>query len=262
MADRWAATRIVTGTDNGSVPMVRLEHVSFTYPDGWSVLTDISFTVARGSSIALIGANGSGKTTLLWLIAGLLEATRGSIYIDEMLLDRHSVRALQKKLGLAFQHPDDQLFMPSVRQDVEFGPRNAHYTEDEIRRRAEMAMTKTACLHLAERPPYRLSGGEKRMVSLATLLATDAEILLLDEPTNALDPRSRRNTINLLKGLPHTKMIATHDLDMALELCDEVLLLHRGGILERGPAGELLRNQALLESAGLELPLGLQKRFL
>jgi len=237
---------------------IRTEGLSYAYPDGWKVLSNVSFEIAPGRTVALVGANGCGKTTLLWLIAGLLEAESGSIYIDEIRMDRGTVRSLQRKLGLAFQHPDDQLFMATVRQDVEFGPRNAGYPEAEIARRAAEAMTKTACLHLADRPPYRLSGGEKRMVSLATLLAMDAEILLLDEPTNALDPKSRRNTINLLRGLVHTKLIATHDLDMALDLCDEVIVLHRGTITARGPSREILSNGPLLEAAGLELPLSLQ----
>jgi cobalt/nickel transport system ATP-binding protein len=138
---------------------IRVEGLSYTYPDGWKVLSDVSFELRTGTSVALVGANGCGKTTLLWLIAGLLEAEQGTVYIDEILLDRKNVRTLQKKLGLAFQHPDDQLFMTTVRQDVEFGPRNAGYEEDEISRRAEEAMKRTGCLHLSDRPPYRLSAG-------------------------------------------------------------------------------------------------------
>lgn len=239
-------------------PRIVVDKLSHTYPDGWQVLSNLSFSIQAGTTVALAGANGSGKTTLLWLIAGVLEASQGSIHIDGIPLNRGTVRQIQRKIGLAFQNPEDQLFMATVRQDVEFGPRNLHYSEQEIARRAEEAMRKAGCLHLAERPPYRLSGGEKRLVSLATILATDAEILLLDEPTNALDPRARRNTINLLKSLPHTKLIATHDLDLALELCDEVILLHQGTLAARGPARQILSDPLLLESAGLELPLSLQ----
>lgn len=240
-------------------PRIRIDQLFYSYPDGWKVISDLSLEIKKGSTVALVGANGSGKTTLLWLIAGLLKAETGSIYIDEIRMEPRTVRTLQRRLGLAFQNPDDQLFMATVRQDVEFGPRNLFYPEAEITRRATEAMTKTSCLYLADRPPYRLSGGEKRLVSLATLLATDVEILLLDEPTNALDPRSRRNTINLLKALPHTKLIATHDLDMVLDICDEVILLNQGRLAGRGPSQDILRDQPLLEAAGLELPLSLQR---
>ncbi|MCA1949686.1 MAG: energy-coupling factor ABC transporter ATP-binding protein [Treponema sp.] len=239
-------------------PRIVVDKLSHTYPDGWRVLSNLSFSIQAGTTIALAGANGSGKTTLLWLIAGILEASQGSIHIDEIPLNRGTVRQIQRKIGLAFQNPEDQLFMATVRQDVEFGPRNLYYSDQEIETRATDAMKKTGCLHLAERPPYRLSGGEKRLASLATILATDAEILLLDEPTNALDPRSRRNTINLLRRLPQTKLIATHDLDLALELCDEVILLHQGTLAARGPARQILSDPLLLESVGLELPLSLQ----
>lgn len=238
---------------------IRVEQLSFSYDEGRNILAQVSFAVAQGASVALVGANGSGKTTLLWLIAGLLEADSGSIQIDGTLLTRRNVREIQKKLGLAFQNPDDQLFMATVRQDVEFGPRNALLSEEEVQRRAQEAMERTRCLHLAERPPYRLSGGEKRMVSLATLLATDASILLLDEPTNALDPRARRSTINLLRSLSHTRLIATHDLDMVLELCGAVILLDKGRVAAQGAPREILGDQRLMEGAGLELPLSLRR---
>jgi len=238
---------------------IRVDSLSFRYENGGQVLSNISFSLSRGSAVALVGANGCGKTTLLWLIAGLFEAESSSIYIEEILLNRRNTRTLQKKLGLAFQNPDDQLFMATVQQDVEFGPRNFLLPEQEIQHRAREAMHRTNCLHLADRPPYRLSGGEKRMVSLATILASDAEILLLDEPTNALDPRARRTTINLLRSLPHTKLIATHDLDMVLDLCDEVILLNHGTIAAKGPSREILSNGPLLKAAGLEIPLSLQR---
>ncbi|MFQ3546785.1 MAG: ABC transporter ATP-binding protein [Termitinemataceae bacterium] len=226
---------------------------------GHLVFTDLSFSIDRGLCVGLVGPNGAGKTTLLWLLAGLLEADAGYIQIDSLVMNKQNRRVIQRKLGLAFQNPDDMLFMTTVRQDVEFGPRHAGLSDSEVHQRAMNAMKQAGCLHLANRPPHRLSGGEKRSVSLAAILAMEPEILLLDEPSAALDPRSRRELIQLLSRLPQTKLIATHDLDMVLDLCDLVFILKEGAITASGIPQAILTDRELLHREGLELPLSVSR---
>ncbi len=238
--------------------IVQARDLHFTYPDGTEVLRGVSFTITHGESVAIVGANGSGKSTLLLHLNGYLEATRGDLRIGDSPLVRQNLRIVRRAVGLVFQDPDDQLFMPTVFDDVAFGPLNLGIPPEEVRLKAESALERVGALHLKDRPPYRLSGGEKRAAAIATVLSMSPDILVMDEPTSNLDPRSRRLLIELLKGFTHTKIIATHDLDMVMDLCPRTLVIREGRIIADGPTGEIMRDEELLASSHLEKPLGLR----
>ena len=241
-----------------SVPLIDICHLEFTYPDGTPALRDVSLAVCRGESVGIIGANGAGKSTLLLHLAGCLTPSGGKLTIGGTPLHRDTVDAIRRSVGVVFQNPDDQLFMPTVQDDVAFGPRNQGLAEAEVAGRVQEALAAVGAAGLVGRPPYRLSGGEKRAVSIATVLAMSPEILVLDEPTAGLDPRSRRNVIGLLNQLDHTRIVASHDLDLILEVCQRVILLRQGRVAADGRCAEVLRQSALLADGGLELPLTLQ----
>jgi len=235
---------------------LELDSVSFAYPDGTPALEGVSLRVARGECLGLVGANGAGKSSLLALVSGLEAASSGLIRVGELVLGRSGARELRRTLGLSFQDPDDQLFSASVREDVAFGPRNLGLSEPEVEARTARALEAVGAAHLADRPPYRLSGGEKRAAALATVLAMEPGLLLLDEPTAGLDPRARRGLMRLVRSLPQTRLVASHDLDLVLELCDRVVVLARGKVAAEGLPGEVLLDEGLMERCGLELPLG------
>ena len=219
----------------------------------------MSFSVREGERVAVVGANGAGKSTLLLALVGILNRSGGSVSIGGVPVERARLPEIREKAGLVFQNPDDQLFMPRVCDDVAFGPRNYGATEEEAGRAAESVLRELGIEHLKDRMSHRLSGGEKRMVAIASVLSMHPSVLLLDEPTSFLDPRARRGMIRELARLPHTQLIATHDLDMALELCGRVLILKEGRLCADGPAKKLLSDQKLLTDCGLELPLCLTK---
>jgi cobalt/nickel transport system ATP-binding protein len=215
--------------------MVRFDHVSVSYPSSAAaVLDDLSFSIAKGETVALVGANGAGKTSLFLALSGILPAARGSVYIDGVALSKGTVRTIQRKLGFVFQNPDDQLFTARVYDDILFGLLNMGLSEDEAQPRIHEIMDRLGIAHLAERSPFRLSGGEKRLCAMAAVLVMRPEILLFDEPTAFLDPRARRAVIGLIKTLPHTKIIATHDLAFAGALCDRALILCAGSLAVDG----------------------------
>ncbi len=182
----------------------------------------------------------------------------GTIEIDGQMLNRKSIKDLRQKVGFAFQDADSQLFMTTVYEDVAFGPRNLGYSDSEVDLRVKQALKQVEAEHLTNRPPYKLSGGEKRQVTLATVLSMDPKVIALDEPTTGLDPHARRNLIRLLKELPQTKLIATHDMDMALEICDRVVVMHHGKVVMIGKPQTVFKNKDLLDQCHLELPLSLQ----
>ncbi|MCR4587834.1 MAG: energy-coupling factor ABC transporter ATP-binding protein [Lachnospiraceae bacterium] len=241
-----------------------VEDLSFTYEKnqktGKQVLDHISFHAHEQDAIGLIGANGVGKSTLLKLMVGLEEGFQGSIRIEEIPVGKQTIRKVREKIGYVFQDSESQLFMSSVYEDVAFAPRNYGLPEEEVNRRVEDALAKVHIQALAKKPIYQLSGGEKKLASIATILSMHPDIILMDEPSVALDPRNRRNLIHILNEFDHLKIIASHDLDFIWDTCSRVILMKEGRIAADGTPEEILRNKELLEESGLELPLSLSGR--
>jgi len=237
---------------------IQATDLGFAYPDGTVALTDVSFFIGHGESIALVGANGAGKSTLLMHLLGFLMPTAGTVRVGDVPVTKQTLPDIRKTVGMVFQDPDDQLFMPSVFEDVAFGPMNLGLPAEEVERRVTDALGRVGALGLKDRPPYRLSGGEKRAVAIATVLAMCPSLLIMDEPSSNLDPRARRRLIQLLATFEHTKIIATHDLDLAVDLCERTIVMSEGTITADGPTREVFADDALLQASGLEKPLALQ----
>lgn len=240
--------------------IVEARDMGFIYPDKTEALKGVSFRIMHGESVAIIGGNGSGKSTLLLHLNGCLMPTSGEVRIGETPLTRPTVVAVRRAVGMVFQDPDDQLFMPTVFEDVAFGPVNAGWPADEVERCVTLALERVGMVHLKDRPPYRLSAGEKRAVTIATVLAMAPDILVMDEPSTNLDPRGRRRLIELLRPFEHTKIIATHDLEMVVELCSRAIVLDGGLVVADGPTLELLNDEQLMLAHGLECPHSLRHR--
>jgi len=238
---------------------IEVSNLRFSYPDGHEAIKNISFTICRGESVGIIGANGSGKSTLLSLIIGILFPDKGEVKVGDVPVTKKTLAVIRRKLGMVFQDSDDQLFMTTVFDDVAFGPRNYKLDENEVKARVEEALEMVGIPHLIDRAPFKLSGGEKRAAAIASVLSMKPDVLLMDEPTSGLDPKSRRRLINILKGFSHTKIIASHDLDMVLEICDRVIVLKDGEVAADETTLKVLTNGELLDKCGLELPLSLQK---
>lgn len=232
--------------------------LSHRYADGTEALRDISFRIHHGESVALVGANGAGKSTLLQHLNGALMPTSGEVRIGEVPLVKETLRDIRRTVGMVFQDPDDQLFSPTVGDDVAFGPLNLGLPPGDVEARVISALERVEALHLKDKPPYRLSAGEKRRAAIATVLSMAPDILVLDEPTSNLDPRARRQLINLLREFHHTKIIATHDLDLVLDLCPRTLVLHEGRVKADGTTREIFADEALLAACHLEKPLTMQ----
>jgi len=228
------------------------------YLDGTEALSDVTFRIHHGESVALVGANGAGKSTLLQHLNGVLMPTSGAVRIGDTPLVKETLRDIRRTVGMVFQDPDDQLFSPSIGQDVSFGPLNLGLPATEVEARVHAALERMGVLHLQDKPAYRLSAGEKRRAAIATVLSMAPDILVMDEPTAGLDPLARRQLIGLLKDFQHTKIIATHDLDLVLELCPRTLVLHGGRVKADGPTREIFGNAALLAACHLETPLTMQ----
>jgi len=238
--------------------LVEAKDVRYDYSDGTRALCGVSFRITHGESVAIVGANGAGKSTLLGHLSGCLLPGAGTVQVGDTILTRKTLPIIRRTVGMVFQDPDDQLFMPTVSADVAFGPINLGLPAEQVRSRVEKALGTVGMSHVAHRPPYRLSGGEKRAVAVATVLAMDPAILVMDEPSSNLDPQARRRLIELLGTFTHTKIIATHDLDMALDLCDRTIVLRRGEVAADGPTADILRDESILTPCGLEKPLSLQ----
>jgi len=220
------------------------------YTDGTRAIDAVRFSIAPGENVALIGANGAGKTSLLLALVGVLPTTSGEIRVSETLLTRKTLRQIRAQMGLVFQNPDDQLFMPNIFEDIAFGPRSFGCEEAKITERVNAVLSRLSIEHLAQRSPLKLSAGEKRLAAIATVLVMEPEFLLFDEPTAFLDPRARRTLSALLLDLPQSMLIATHDLAFAEEMCSRVLLLQNGKLIA-DDGKELLRDTVVLEAAGL-----------
>ncbi len=234
---------------------IDLKDVSFQYDNERQILKHITFHAGEHDSIGLVGANGVGKSTLLKLLVGLQLGFTGSIRVMEIPVQKETLSQVREKIGYVFQDSDSQLFMSTAFEDIAFAPRNYGLPEDEVKRRVDHALELVGIPHLRDRQIYKMSGGEKKLVSIATILSMTPDIILMDEPTIALDPRNRRNLIHILNSFEHLKIIASHDLDMVLETCQRTILLSGGEIIADGPTEEILSNRALLEENGLELPL-------
>jgi cobalt/nickel transport system ATP-binding protein len=204
--------------------------------------------------VGIIGCNGAGKSTLLLHLNGYLTPTGGEMRLSEVPITRQTVAMARRAVGLVFQDSDDQLFMATVSEDVAFGPLNLGLTDDEIERRVKAALDRVGVAHLRDRPPHKLSGGEKRSVAIATVLAMEPDILVMDEPSSNLDPRARRRLIELLRSFEHTRIIATHDLEMVVEVCSRVIVLDGGTVVADGPTREILNDEVLMIAHGLERP--------
>jgi len=240
-----------------SRPIISVQNISFTYPDGKKALENVSFDVYQGESVALIGSNGAGKSTLLLHLNGSMgipDDKRAKIKIAEIELTRNNLKEIRKNVGIVFQNPDDQLFMPSVFDDIAFGPINLGYPDSLIKEKVTKALEAVGLAHFEKRTSYHLSYGEKKLVSIATIISMDPKLVVLDEPTNGLDPRGKKKIINILKNMTVTKVIATHDLEMAYELCNRAILINEGEIIAIGDAGDIIENEQLMLENGLETP--------
>jgi cobalt/nickel transport system ATP-binding protein len=236
---------------------IEVKDLWFSYPDGKEALRGISFEVGEGECVGLVGPNGSGKSTLLLHLNGILpeklNSTSAVIVNGETITDEN-IGSIRRDVGLLFQDPDDQLFCPTVFEDVAFGPQQFGFPEEKVRATVARALSLAGLSGFEKRSPHHLSIGEKRRVCLAGVLACEPKILALDEPTSNLDPRGKRSLHEILKSLPVTKLIATHDLEMVVELCTRTIVLDGGVIVADGPSSELLGNEELMLKHGLEKP--------
>jgi len=238
--------------------IVEARNLCHSYPDGTSALAGISFRITHGESVAVIGANGAGKSTLLLHLNGCLCATSGEVRIGDTLLTPGTRPDIRRSVGMVFQDPDDQLFMPTVFEDVAFGPCNLGLSGLDVEQRVSDALAQVGACHLRDKPPYNLSGGEKKRVAIATVLSMAPDILVMDEPTSGLDPFARRQLIGLIKDFRHTRIITSHDLDMVYEVCDRTIILDMGKVAADGPTRAVFMNGELLKACRLEKPLSLQ----
>lgn len=240
--------------------IIEFKEVFFRYPDGTAALRGVSFRIVHGESGGVVGANGAGKSTLLQHLNGCLLPASGQVTIGDLNLTAATRGEIRRKVGSVFQNPDDQLFMPTVFDDVAFGPLNLGLDEAHVRERVESALSRVNGLALKNKPPHHLSAGEKSAVAIAAVMAMEPDILAMDEPAANLDPRSRRSLIGLLKTFQHSKLVASHDLDLILDVCERCIVIGEGRVVADGPSEDILSNRTLLEANNLELPLSLQRR--
>ena len=234
--------------------MIEFKNVDFEYDKERKVFSGLSFKIEKGESVGLIGANGAGKSTLMKLMLGLL-TFKGEIIIDGLPVNKQNLSLIRKKIGYVLQNSDNQMFMPTVLDDIMFGPLNYGHSREEAEKIADEALLLLNLKELKMRHNHKLSGGEKKMAAIATIIAMKPKIVLMDEPTSALDPYNRRKVIEIINSLNYTKLIASHDLDMILDTCDKVILLGKKGIAALGNAKDILMQKDLLEANRLELPL-------
>ncbi|MCU0478033.1 MAG: energy-coupling factor ABC transporter ATP-binding protein [Chloroflexi bacterium] len=231
-----------------------MEHLHFVYPDGFEALKGVHLRMARGEKVALVGPNGAGKSTLMLHLNGINLPTHGAVRIGGTTIDRKSVKRIRAEVGLVFQDPDDQLFSPTVFEDVAFGPLHMGVPEVEIHERVERALAAVGMTGFERRLPHRLSLGQRKRVALATVLSMDPSVLVFDEPSAGLDPRGRRELIALLRSLDQTMLVSTHDMRLVAEVFPRVVVMDGGLIVGDGPTAEILADDVFLEAHGLERP--------
>ncbi len=254
-----AAGRAEPGRAAGT-PVLDVRGLAYAYADGHQALYGVDLQVHRGERVALLGPNGAGKTTLVLHLNGILTPGKGSVRVAGLEVATDNLLEIRRRVGVVFQDPDDQLFMPTVHDDVAFGPANLGLTGGELAARVERALDQVGMLGLADRPPHHLSFGQRRRVAVATVLAMDPEILVLDEPSSNLDPASRRELAEIVQSLEVTVLMVTHDLPYALQLCQRSVVLSEGVVVADGPTREVLADRATMQAHRLELPFGFDPR--
>jgi cobalt/nickel transport system ATP-binding protein len=243
------------------VNALEVHGLAFAYPDGLQALFDVNLTVSRGERVALLGPNGAGKTTLALHLNGVLEAGAGSVHVGGLELNRANLKEIRRRVAIVFQDPDDQLFMPTVQEDVAFGPANLGVAGAELEARIHDALAAVGMTEHAHRPPHHLSYGQRRRVAVATVLAMQPEILVMDEPSSNLDPAAKRELADILQSLDLTMLMVTHDMPYALELCERAVVMNQGTITADGPTPEILADEPLMRANRLELPYGFDPSF-
>ena len=236
--------------------IISVSDLSFGYDSKRKVLENINFQLKKGESVGLVGANGVGKSTLLRILVGLNTGFLGDVMVNNIPLEKKNLKTIRKNVGYVFQDADSQLFMSTVFDDVAFAPRNYGMSEAEVNEKTMEALKVVHIEQLKDKQIYKLSGGEKKLASIATILSTEPDVILMDEPSVALDPKNRRNLINILNRLNQAKIIASHDLNMIMDTCERTILLSDGKIIKDGNTKEILLDKELMEESGLELPLG------
>ncbi|MDC3277213.1 energy-coupling factor ABC transporter ATP-binding protein [Acidimicrobiia bacterium] len=235
---------------------LEITNLTYEYPDGYKALNEISFNLEEGDSLGILGPNGAGKTTLILHLNGILGEMDGSIKLNNLEFVEDNLAEIRKTVGVVFQDPDDQLFMPTVLEDVMFGPKNFGFSEEASRKNAEEALKMVGMNDYQEKAPHHLSFGQKRKVAIASVLASKPQLLVLDEPSSNLDPSSRRELIDILLSLEISIVLVTHDLPMALEICPKSIVVNSGLITENGKTKDLLTNNKVMKENRLELPYG------
>ena len=233
-----------------------VDNLSFEYPDGFKALENINLSLSKGERLAVLGPNGAGKTTLILHLNGILGDLNGQISLNNKDFSEKNISKIRKSVGLVFQDPDDQLFMPTVLEDVMFGPKNFGFSDELVEKNSINALEQVKMLQFKDKPPHHLSFGQKRKVAIASVLASEPELLVLDEPSSNLDPASRRELIDILKNLDVSIILVTHDLPMALEICNRSVILNNGKITADDDTYKILKNKKIMSDNRLELPFG------
>ena len=233
-----------------------MNNLSFEYPDGYKALSDINLELSKGERLGVLGPNGAGKTTLILHLNGILGELKGDINLNDISYTEENISKIRKSVGLVFQDPDDQLFMPTVLEDVMFGPKNFGFNDTQVQENSIKALKQVKMIEYIDKPPHHLSFGQKRKVAIASVLASEPELLVLDEPSSNLDPASRRELIDILKNLEVSIILVTHDLPMALEICSRSIILNNGKITADSETYKILKDEKTMLDNRLELPFG------
>jgi len=233
-----------------------VDNLSFEYPDGYRALSGVNLNLSKGERLGVLGPNGAGKTTLILHLNGILGELKGDIKLNEISFTEENISQIRKSVGLVFQDPDDQLFMPTVLEDVMFGPKNFGFNEKQVKENSIKALEQVKMLEFIDKPPHHLSFGQKRKVAIASVLASEPELLVLDEPSSNLDPASRRELIDILKNLEVSIILVTHDLPMALEICGRSVILNNGKVTADTDTYKILKDEKTMSDNRLELPFG------